>query len=208
MVHDSGVARETAMDLVPATIRQAMAQLEAEDEAERAAGTPTAQRLRSIAPDVGALLLTLALAIDAKTIVEIGTSGGYSTLWLAVAVTRTGGRVTTFEVDPAKVERARRTFAAAGVEAAVELRHEDGGDGLTGFEGRADLVFIDSEKADYVRLLEPAVAALRPGGLFVADNLVSHEVDLVAFRAAALAEPRLSGLVVPLGGGELVAVRL
>jgi len=72
----------------------------------------------------------------------------------------------------------------------------------------ADLVFLDAEKEDYLRLLEPAIEALRPGGLLIADNLTSHEADLADFRDAALVDPRLGGLVVPIGRGELVAVRL
>jgi predicted O-methyltransferase YrrM len=116
--------------------------------------------------------------------------------------------VTTFELDPAKVVIARRTFAAAQVERIVELRESDGGEGLTRFAGPADLVFIDCEKDDYLRLLDPAVNALRKGGLLVADNLISHASSLVEFEAHALADPRLSGLVVPIGNGELVAVRL
>jgi caffeoyl-CoA O-methyltransferase len=197
-----------AMDLVPAEVAAVMAELQARDAADRADGTPHEARLRAISPDVGQLLLTLALAIRASTIVEVGTSGGYSTLWLAVAATRTGGKVLTFEVDPAKVVRARRSFLAAGVESVVELREGDGAAGLAAMPDLADLVFVDSEKSDYVRLLEPAVAALRPGGLLVADNLISHESELVEFRARALADPRLNGLVVPIGSGELVAVRV
>lgn len=72
----------------------------------------------------------------------------------------------------------------------------------------ADLVFLDAEKEDYLRLLDPAIEALRPSGLLVADNLISHEADLTAFRERALADPRLHGLVVPIGRGELVAVRV
>ncbi len=213
------------MNLVPGRIRAAMAALEAIDEADRADGTPQVRRLRAVRPEVGQLLLTMALAIGARTIVEVGTSGGYSALWLAVAAGRTGGRVVTFEIDPDKIRRARRTFQDAGVEALVDLREGDGGRGLQGFAGSAseegtgpragpigpgpaDLVFLDAEKADYLRFLEPAIDALRPGGLLVADNLTTHPAELAAFREAALADPRLSGLVVPIGGGELVAVRL
>ena len=67
---------------------------------------------------------------------ELGTSSGYSTLWLAVAAERTGGRVTTFEIDPAKVELATRTFAEAGVSDVVDLRAEDGLSGLGGSRPR------------------------------------------------------------------------
>ena len=196
------------MNLVSDGVRAVMAELEARDAADREDGTPQARRLRAIRPEVGELLVTLVVALGARTIVEMGTSSGYSTLWLATGARRTGGRVVTFEVDPAKVELARGTFAAAGVEDVVELRHADGAAGLAGFRSAADLVFLDAEKADYLRALEPAIAALRPGGLLVADNLVSHAADLEEFRAAALADPRLTGLVVPIGRGELVAARL
>ena len=196
------------MELVPAPVRAVMASLEARDAADRLDGTPQSRRLRAISPDVGPFLLTLALANGSRTILEVGTSAGYSTLWLAVAARRTGGHVITFEVDPAKVELARGSFAAAGVADLVDLRTTDGGEGLAAWAGRADLVFIDAEKEDYLRFLEPAIAALRPGGLLVADNLTSHAADLEDFRAAALGDPRLSGLVVPIGRGELVAVRL
>jgi predicted O-methyltransferase YrrM len=196
------------MAVVTSSVRSVMAQLEARDEADRTNGTPQAQRLRSVAPEVGQLLLTLALAVHARTIVEVGTSAGYSTLWLAMAAERTGGRVTTFEVDANKVGLARLTFDAAGVAELVDLRHGDGGAGLAEFRGIADLVFIDSEKDDYVRLLDLAIDALRPGGLFVADNLVSHASQLVRFRDLAVSDPRLTGVVVPIGGGELIATRL
>jgi caffeoyl-CoA O-methyltransferase len=185
-----------------------MAGLEARNAADSANGTPQRDRLRAIAPEVGELLLTLTLATAARVIVEVGTSSGYSTLWLASAAQRTGGRVTTYEIDPRKVALARRTFESAGVASVVDLRPIDGGAGLAGFQSTADLVFIDSEKDDYERLLDLAIAALRPGGLLVADNLISHASELYRFRERALSDPRLSGLVVPLGGGELVATRL
>jgi len=200
--------KEATVDVATAPIRAVMAELEARDRAERTDGTPQARRLRAIAPEVGQFLLTMAVAVGAKTIVEVGTSGGYSTLWLAMAAERTGGRVVTFEIDPTKVALARRNFASARMEPFIELREGDGGLGLLEFAGSADMVFVDCEKRDYARLLDLAIEALRPGGLFVADNLISHASELEAFRATALADPRLSGLVVPIGGGELIAVRL
>lgn len=196
------------MDLISEPVRSVMAALEARDAADRTDGTPQAARLRAIRPEVGQLLLTLIVGIGAKTIVEVGTSSGYSGLYLAAGARRTGGRVITFEVDPAKVELASGTFADAGVDDVVELRPSDGVAGLAAFDGTADLVFLDAEKDLYLGALEPAIRALRPGGLLVADNLISHEADLAGFRDAALGDPRLVGLVVPIGRGELVAARL
>ena len=196
------------MDLVPAAMRLVMERLQERDARDRTDGTPHAQRLRAITPDVGQFLLTLALAVAARRIVEVGTSAGYSTLWLALAAQRNGGRVTTFEIDPAKVALAARAFAEAGVADVVDLRAEDAAASLGAFAGAADLVFIDAEKRDYEAYLELAVAALRPGGLLIADNLTSHASDLAGFRRRALAHERLTGLVVPIGNGELVGVRL
>lgn len=197
------------MDLVPDRVRPVMARLEAQDAADREDGTPQLQRLRQIPPEVGRFLLALALSIEARSIVEVGTSGGYSTLWFAIAATRSDGRVTTFDVDPDKVAMARRTFEDAGVADRVELRAEDGRAGLDALPAAsADLVFLDAEKDLYDGMLEPAIRALRPGGLLVADNLISHESALAGFRDRALADARLNGLVVPIGRGELLAVRL
>lgn len=196
------------MDVVAPPVRAVMRRLESEDAHDRGDGTPRSERLRAVRPEVGEFLLTLALAAGAQTIVEIGTSGGYSTLWLATAARRNAGRVITFEIDPAKVILARQVFADAGVDDVVELRAEDAFTGLEELEYEADLVFLDAEKEDYEAFLDLVVETLRHGGTLVADNLESHAEDLAAFRKAALAHPRLCGLVVPIGRGELVAVKL
>jgi predicted O-methyltransferase YrrM len=207
------IASETApyaspMDVIPEAVRATMEELRSRDAADRTDGTPQQARLRAISPEVGQFLLTLALSIGALRIVEVGTSAGYSTLWLAVAATRTGGRVTTFEIDAAKAALARTTFRQAGVAGVVDLREIDASADLGKLDGLADMVFIDAEKRDYVAYLDLAVGILRPGGLLVADNLTSHASELVEFRTRALSDPRLTGLVVPIGAGELVAVRL
>lgn len=193
---------------VPPSVQAVMEELEAIDRADRVDGTPKERRLRAISPEVGRFLLTLALGVGARMVVEVGTSGGYSTLWLGIAARHHDGRVVTFEVDPAKVAIARRSIERAGLADTIEVRLGDGGAGLAEFEARADLVFLDAEKEDYERFLEPAIRALRRGGLLVADNLLSHAEDLAAFREAALAHPALTGLVVPIGRGELVAAKL
>ncbi len=185
-----------------------MHQIEAQDAADRGDGTSQALRLRAIGPETGQFLRTLIVGMCARTIVEVGTGSGYSALWMAQGTLVTAGRITTFETDPDKAALARRNFKATGLEDYVDLRESDGGEGLRAFHETADLVFLDAEKVDYLRFLEPAINALRHGGLLVADNLISHASELVDFRKAALGDPRLTGLVVPVGQGELLAVRL
>lgn len=195
------------MNLVTDRVQRVMARLEARDAEDRIDGTPHSRRLRAITQETGQFLLTVAIATRARTIVEVGTSGGYSGLWLALAARETGGRLRTFDVDPAKVALARETFAEAGLAEVVDAHHEDGVTALGSFAGTVDLVFLDAEKDLYEAALEPAIRALRPGGLLIADNLTTHPRELAEFRDRALADTRLVGLVVPIGKGELVAVR-
>jgi predicted O-methyltransferase YrrM len=194
--------------VIPERVATVLRRLEEQDARDRIDGSPQVLRLRQIPREVGEFLHTLVLAANAQTIVEIGTSAGYSTLWLALATQQTGGRVITFEIDSAKVGLARRSFADAGLADAIDLKHVDARDGIGDVDtGSVDLTFLDAEKDVYEPLLEPIVQALRPGGLLVADNLTSHAEELAAFRELALGHPELTGLVVPIGRGELVAVK-
>ena len=101
--------------LITAEVRAVMDRLEARDAGDREDGTPHKERLRAVRPEVGRFLHALALASDACCIVECGTSGGYSTLWLATAARANGGQVVTFEIDDSKVTLATEGFAEAGV---------------------------------------------------------------------------------------------
>lgn len=193
-------------DLLGEQVRSVLARLEAQDARDRMDGTDRSQRLRSVSPEVGRFLNTTVLATGARRIVECGTSGGYSTLWLATAARANGGSVITFETDPDKLEIARASFVDAGVADVIDLRAIDATDGLRALETGIDLVFIDTDKEFYQEILPLAVLALRPGGTLVADNLLSHADELESFKHDALEV--LSGLVVPIGRGELVAVKL
>ncbi|HXF52133.1 MAG TPA: O-methyltransferase [Dehalococcoidia bacterium] len=185
-------------------LARVLRRLEREDREERERGVPQHLRLRAVTPEVGRFLNLMTKAIGARRILEIGTSGGYSTLWLADAARETGGAVTTLELDPAKVERARRTFVDAGVDRLVTVVPGDARETLATLEPGFDLVFLDAEKDLYLELLEPLVRLLRPGGLLIADNLLSHADDLAAFRQAAERHPELDCVLVPIPRGELL----
>jgi len=187
--------------------RAVLDRLEKRDALEREQGVARRLRLRQITADVGRFLHTLVLAAKPRSVLEIGASGGYSTIWLGAAARAVGGAVTTLEIDPAKAQLARENLREAGLADAVALVEGDAFAYLRGRREPADFVFLDAEKEDYLAFLELIVPLLPVGGLLVADNLISHAEDLASFRERALSDERLSAVVVPIGRGELLAVR-
>lgn len=191
---------------VPEAMRARMVELKERGLRDRADGTPRMQRLREVPEEVGRFLAILAVGTPEGRWVEIGTSSGYSTLWLALAAREAGRRVTTFEILEWKVELARETFAVAEVEDVVELVHADVRDGLTGVEGIA-FAFLDSEKEDYLELYELVVPKLAPGGLLVADNVADFHDEVRPMLDRAGADDRVDAVVVPFLTGQLLARR-
>ncbi|HEU5490166.1 MAG TPA: class I SAM-dependent methyltransferase [Gaiellaceae bacterium] len=184
-----------------------LARLEAEDAAEREAGLPAAQRSRQVEPTTGRFLFALAASQAGSEVLEIGGSRGYSTIWLAAGARVLGGRVVSLELDPAKCAAWRANIADAGLEEWAELVEGDAHATLAATEDVFDLVFLDAEKDDYGALFELARPLLEPGGLVVADNVLSHSETLGAYSAARQADPSASSVTVPLDRGlELTVV--
>ena len=188
--------------------RTVLDSLERRDAQERERAVSRRERLRQVTPDVGRFLHTLVLAARPRTILEIGTSGGYSTVWLATAARAVGAAVVTLEIDPVKVLRATASLREAGVDGVATIVEGDAFAYLRERREPVDFVFLDAEKEDYTAFLELIVPLLPPGGLLVADNLTSHADDLAEFRRRAESDPRLSAVVVPIGRGELVAAKI
>jgi predicted O-methyltransferase YrrM len=143
--------------------------LEAALESSRAAGLPAIH----VAPAQGKLLQLLALAIGAQRILEIGTLGGYSTIWLARALPP-HGRLVTLEIDPTHAEVARANIARCGLADKVEVRLGRALDTLAELPARPpfDLVFIDADKPSNPDYLDAALGLTRPGSLIVVDNVI------------------------------------
>ena len=184
-----------------------MRELEEIDARDREDGTTRMRRLRQIPAEVGRFVAVLAATAPDGRCIEIGTSAGYSTLWLALACRAIGRKVTTFEILDDKVKLARATFAQAGVADIVELVHGDALDHLTELR-EIGFCFLDAEKEIYDRCYDAVVPRLVRGGLLVADNAINHEATLRPMLDRALRDGRVDALVVPIAKGELLCRRI
>ncbi len=162
--------------------------LDAALEASVAAGLPAI----SVSPNQGAFLALLARLQGARSVLEIGTLGGYSTIWLARALLG-GGRVVTLEVDPGHAEVARANLARAGLDDTVEVRVGPALDTLPQLlaegAGPFDVVFIDADKANNPEYFAWARRLTRPGSLIIVDNVVRDGAVLDSSNA----DPNIQG---------------
>jgi predicted O-methyltransferase YrrM len=190
---------------MPPEIARRMRVLEEMDALDQTDGTPRLERLRQVLPETGRFLAILAAGAPPGRIVEIGTSAGYSTLWLVLACR--GRVITTFENSPAKIALARETFREAGVADLIDLVEGDALEHLTTVRDIA-FCFLDVEKELYLSCYEAVVPNLVPGGLLVADNTINHRATLQPMIDRAMGDPRIDAVDVPIGMGELVCRRL
>lgn len=191
---------------------EALASLKAELErfgvAHDAAMPERSRRMLNITRDTGELLAVLVHATLARRVLEIGTSNGYSTLWLAEAVRRIGGSVTTVELADQKIAQATANFLRSGFESHIRLVHDDATHVLRRSESAAfDLIFLDSERSEYSRWWPDLRRTLRPGGLLVVDNAISHAEEMAPFADLVNADPAFVTCIIPVGKGELLATR-
>jgi caffeoyl-CoA O-methyltransferase len=184
-----------------------MKYLENIDAEDRIDGTPPLQRLRQIPPETGKFIALLAANVPKGTYLEIGTSAGYSTLWLALACKKVGRKITTFEVIEEKAKLAQETFRLAGVEEVVELVTGDARLYLRNYKN-ISFCFLDAEKEAYYDCYEKIIPNMISGGILVADNAISHKDELKAMLQRALNDERVDALVVPIERGELVCRKL
>jgi len=125
----------------------------------------------SVPRDDGRLLRILTESINAKSVVELGTFHGYSGIWFCLALRTTGGKLTTFELEPRNVEISRENFKRAGVESLVTIIEGDAHKEVSRLKQPVDLVFIDADKEGYLDYFNKLLPLVRPGGLIVAHNI-------------------------------------
>ena len=183
------------------------------EEADRSGLPPI-----SISPDEGRLLQVLLRAVAARRVLEVGTLGGYSAIWMARALPP-DGRLLTLEIEPTHADFARRHLARAGVADRVEVRVGRALDLLPALDGEQfDAVFLDADKEPLPTYFDWALRLLRPGGLLVADNtlwggrVLDGRVDDDATRAVRefnrklATDPRVVGIVVPTHDGVGIGI--
>jgi len=170
--------------------------------------TDRGRRMLNITPDTGEFLNVLVRACNARRVLEIGTSNGYSTLWLADAARDIGGTVTTVEFSELKLALAATNFKRSGLADFVTQVHGDAGPFLASLSAESyDLIFLDSERSEYANWWPNIRRVLRRGGLLVVDNATSHPAEMAALVALVGADTDFRYCLVPVGNGEFLATR-
>ena len=165
---------------------------------------PLDDQLLTVGPVVGGLLNGLAKGIGAKTILELGTSYGGSTVWLAEAAQATGGRVISIDIAADKQAYSRDMLRKAGLEASVQFLTGDAVEEIRKWDGAFDFILVDLWKDLYVPCLEAFYPKLAPGALIVADNCTYPPDAIVTvgkYRAAVRAMPYIESILLPVGNG-------
>ncbi|MCD1295290.1 methyltransferase [Methanocella sp. CWC-04] len=187
---------------MPTEIKERMEVLSRIDEMDRKDGTPHLKRLRQIPAETGKFLALSLSNAPAGTAIEIGTSAGYSTLWMALACRETGGNIITFEILEEKAIMAKETFRAAKVDDIVELINGDAKEFLNGIKD-ISFCFVDCEKEYYAEYYEAIIPKMVSRGLFLADNAISHGDVLKPFIDNVLSDENVDAMIVPVGKGVL-----
>jgi predicted O-methyltransferase YrrM len=137
------------------------------------------------------LLRLLTEAVGAKHVVEIGTSNGYSGIWLCLALRTTGGQLSTYEIDARRATLARENFKRAGVDNLVTLVEGDAHTEVTKLKEPIDILFLDADKQGYLDYLNKLLPLVRPGGLILAHNVASHGQAMQDYIKAVTTNPEL-----------------
>ena len=194
--------------MIAQSVQELLHELEEFGERNDGAISERPRRMLNITRDTGEFLSVLVRATHARRVLEIGTSNGYSTLWLALAVTAINGRVTTIEVSDFKISLAAENFDRSGLSSVI-----------TQFQGKAesflketadssfDLVFLDAERSQYPGWWPDIRRALHKGGLLVVDNAISHAAEMAPFIALVSSDTDFTTCTVPVGNGEYLAAK-
>jgi predicted O-methyltransferase YrrM len=170
------------------------------------------QEMLAITADTAMFFSILVKAIKAKSILEVGTSSGFSTLWFADAIgNNRRSRVITIEMNPLKVERAWKNFKEAGVDKMIEIKQGFALDILHKLKGKFDFVFLDADKENIIKYFDLVLPMVRIGGIIATDNMIYPEHFGPTMRKYAdhvRKKPNIQSVTVPIGMGEEITIKL
>jgi predicted O-methyltransferase YrrM len=190
-----------------ADLIELLRELEEFGEANDAATDDRSRKMLNITHDTGMFLTMLIKTGNCKNVLEVGTSNGYSTLWLAEAVGE-GGSVTTVEQAPGKVAMAERNFQRAGLQPRIRQITDEAGRFIESRgAGEYDFVFLDSNRGQYADWWPSLQRILANGCLMVVDNAVSHADQLETFKQLVEASDGYLSCAFPIGKGEMVVLK-
>ncbi|MFK0161457.1 O-methyltransferase [Rhizobium sp. NPDC090279] len=160
------------------------------------------RRLRAVGPETGRLLNILAKSLKAPTILELGTSFGYSGIWLAEAARASGGKLISMELHAYKTEFARDMAEKAGLSEHIDFQIGDAVEMIKALPGGVDFVLVDLWKDLYIPCLEAFYPKLNPGAIIVADNMfMPGNEDVKRYGEAVRAKPGITSILLPVGSG-------
>ena len=187
-------------------------------EQENPYETPNPEKLLAIGRNTGIFYNVLLKSKNAKKILEIGMSAGYSTIWFAEAISKkTGGKIITIDQDKKKIERAKRNFEDAGLSDLIDIRHGDALEVLLDIKNEFnsseffDFVFIDADKERYIQYFDVILPMVKPGGLIGADNILFPErfqkfTNLYVKHVRN--NPKIRSVTIPIDNGEELSLKL
>jgi predicted O-methyltransferase YrrM len=166
------------------------------------------EQWHNITPDSGRFLYQMVRSSAARRILEVGTSNGFSTLWLALAARPLQGLVTSLDISAARQQHALSNLQSVGVESLVALRCADAGIWLQELEASPlDFLFLDADRSRYLDWWTSIQRVLRPGGLVVMDNALSHAQECAPFMQQVMATEGYLAQTYPIGNGLFVILK-
>jgi predicted O-methyltransferase YrrM len=187
-------------------VRKLLAELEEQGRANDSRETDRSRKFLNLEPDTAQIVSMLARGSRATRVLEIGTSNGYSTIWLAVSVAPAGGRVTSIDRSAEKQKMARENLAKAGLLDSVELLCGDATEILAALAGPFDFVFFDADRVTAHKQLALLLPKLAPPAFLLADNALSHPAEIADYLAAIRNLRDIQHALIPVGKGLSVAL--
>jgi len=186
-------------------IRNYLRQLEDHARAHDARESEHSRKLLNLEPETAELVSIFARSSRAQRVLEIGTSNGYSTIWLATSVGPDGGRIISIDRSPEKHKLAHENLLATGLLQFVDLRLGDATEVIRTLPGPFDFVFFDADRTSAPGQLALLLPKLAPQALILADNVLSHPEEIAGYLRMVKSLEQLQHVLIPVGKGLSVA---